>query len=54
MSMEAAMPRKPTVLALARTVGGYYHGQLLAGLVRQVTAAGGRVCLLYTSPSPRD
>ena len=48
MSMEAAMPRKPTVLALARNVGGYYHGELLAGLVRQVAAAGGRVVVAGT------
>src|SRR5665647_3380111 len=46
--MEAAMPRKPTVLALARNVGGYYHGELLAGLVRQVAAAGGRVVVAGT------
>src|SRR5665647_1259770 len=41
--MEAAMPRKPTVLALARNVGGYYHGELLAGLVRQAAAGGGHL-----------
>ena len=42
------MPRKPTVLALARNVGGYYHGELLAGLVRPVAAAGGRVVVAGT------
>jgi diguanylate cyclase (GGDEF)-like protein/PAS domain S-box-containing protein len=45
------MGRAPTVLALARTTGGPYHGQLLAGLVRQVEAAGGRVVVALT-PDP--
>ncbi|MGW6129923.1 EAL domain-containing protein [Cellulomonas sp. NPDC055163] len=44
------MPHTWTVLALARHIGGFYHGELLAGLVREVTAQGGRVVVAQTAP----
>jgi len=40
--------RTMTVLALARSTGGYYHGELLSGLIREVTAAGGQVVVANT------
>lgn len=42
------MSRTMTVLALARSTGGYYHGELLSGLIREVTAAGGQVVVANT------
>ena len=42
------MATASTILALARNTGGFYHGELLAGLVRQVSAAGGRVVVVET------
>ena len=38
---------------LLRTEWGVVHQHPLDGLRRQVSA-GGNICLLYTSPSPRD
>jgi hypothetical protein len=43
-----------TVLALARRTGGFYHGELLSGLVREVTAQGGRVIVSQTAPPSAD
>jgi diguanylate cyclase (GGDEF)-like protein/PAS domain S-box-containing protein len=37
-----------TVLVLTPSVGGQYYGELLAGLVREVARAGGRVVLVQT------
>ncbi|WP_024285865.1 EAL domain-containing protein [Cellulomonas sp. KRMCY2] len=42
------MSHQMTVLALARSTGGFYHGALLAGLTREVAAAGGRVVVVQT------
>jgi diguanylate cyclase (GGDEF)-like protein/PAS domain S-box-containing protein len=42
------MATAPTILVLARNIGGFYHGELLAGVVRQVAAAGGRVIVAET------
>jgi diguanylate cyclase (GGDEF)-like protein/PAS domain S-box-containing protein len=43
-----------TVLALARHTGGFYHGELLSGLVREVTAQGSRVIVSETAPRSAD
>jgi len=40
--------RRPTVLALTRNTGGFYHGALLLGLIREVSRAGGRVVVAKT------
>lgn len=48
------MPRPLTVLALTRNTGGFYHGELLAGLTREVSAAGGRVVVVQTSHPGTD
>ena len=42
------MGRAPTILALARNTGGFFHGQILAGLLRQVDMVGGRVVVALT------
>jgi diguanylate cyclase (GGDEF)-like protein/PAS domain S-box-containing protein len=42
------MATAPTILALAHNTGGFYHGGLLGGLVRQIAAAGGRVIVAET------
>lgn len=43
------MSRPLTVLALTRNTGGFYHGELLAGLTREVSAVGGRVIVVQTA-----
>ena len=48
------MPRPLTVLALTRNTGGFYHGELLAGLTREVGASGGRVVVVQTSDPGTD
>jgi diguanylate cyclase (GGDEF)-like protein/PAS domain S-box-containing protein len=48
------MAPRPTVLALARNTGGFYHGQLLAGLIRQVDSSGGRVIVAETLDPEND
>jgi len=35
------VPRSPTVLALTRNTGGFFHGEFPAGLIREVSASGG-------------
>ena len=40
--------RPTTILALVRRTGGFYHGELLAGLAREVAAAGGRLLVVQT------
>ena len=42
------MSHPVTVLVLTPNVGGHYFGELLAGLGREVAAAGGRVVLVQT------
>lgn len=45
-----------TVLVVTPSLGGHYFGQLLAGVTRQVSQAGGRVVVVETLPesAPRD
>ena len=40
--------RGPTVLAFARSTSGFYFGELLAGLTREVARVGGRVVIVQT------
>jgi DNA-binding LacI/PurR family transcriptional regulator len=40
--------RATTVLAFARSTSGFYFGELLAGLTREVALAGGRVVVVQT------
>ena len=47
------MQHVTTVLALARSTGGFYHGALLAGLTREIAAVGGRVVVVQ-SIDPED
>ncbi|GAB7192870.1 hypothetical protein NUM3379_35790 [Kineococcus sp. NUM-3379] len=42
------MPTGPTIAVLSPITGGFYFGGLLAGITREVTAAGGRVLLVQT------
>jgi diguanylate cyclase (GGDEF)-like protein len=46
--------RPYTVLALERNVGGLYHGELLAGLIREVSAHGGHVVVAETRDPGTD
>jgi diguanylate cyclase (GGDEF)-like protein/PAS domain S-box-containing protein len=54
------MANSMTVLVLTPSIGGHYFGELLAGLVREVAGAGGRLVLVQTlrgvasSNEPRD
>jgi len=48
------VPRSPTVLALTRNTGGFFHGELLTGLIREVSAAGGRVVVVQTRDPADD
>lgn len=48
------MASQPNVLAFARTTGGYYHGQLLVGLTREIAAAGGRLIVAQTIDLEND
>ena len=48
------MRRSPTVLALTRNTGGFFHGELLTGLIREVSAAGGRVVVVQTRDPADD
>ena len=38
----------PTVLALMRNVGGFFHGEMITGLGREVHSAGGRLVVVQT------
>ncbi len=38
----------PTVLALTPSIGGYFYGELIAGLTREVVSAGARLVLVQT------
>ena len=40
--------------AFARTTGGYYHGELLVGLTREIAAAGGRLIVAQTIDLEND
>ncbi len=42
------MARPVTVLVLTPSIGGFYFGELLSGIGREVTAAGGRLVLVQT------
>lgn len=42
------MSAGPTVLALARSTSGFYFGEILAGLNREVAAAGGRLVVVQS------
>ena len=46
------MRRPFTVLALTPSVGGFYFGAVLLSLRREVRAAGGRLLIVQTPPSP--
>ncbi|WP_250446915.1 substrate-binding domain-containing protein [Actinotalea sp. C106] len=43
------MPARPTVLALAEHISGPYGGEVLSGILREVTAAGGRLVVVQTA-----
>ncbi len=45
------MAHRTTVLVLTPGLGGYYYGELLAGLAREVAGSGGRLVLVQT-PEP--
>ncbi len=45
------MAEPGTVLALTPSIGGYYFGELLTGLNREIAAAGGRLLLVQTPPA---
>ena len=45
------MAHRTTVLVLTPGLGGYYYGELLAGLAREVAGSGGRLVLVQT-PGP--
>ena len=42
------MTRSRTVLALTPSIGGYFYGELIAGLTREVAGAGARLVLVQT------
>ncbi|EYR64342.1 diguanylate cyclase [Actinotalea ferrariae CF5-4] len=42
------MPAAPTILAFARSTSGFYFGELLAGLTREVARVDGRVVVVQT------
>src|SRR3954454_14960004 len=49
--MEGAeVPRPKTVLALAPGIGGYYFGELLTSLRREIVGAGGRLLVVQSVP----
>ncbi|MBO1753085.1 EAL domain-containing protein [Actinotalea sp. BY-33] len=45
------MPSRSTVLALAEHISGPYGGEVLSGILREVTAAGGRLVVVQTASS---
>ncbi|HVU91325.1 MAG TPA: substrate-binding domain-containing protein, partial [Jatrophihabitans sp.] len=50
------VPHRPTVLVLTPGTGGYYFGELLASLRREISRAGGRMVVVQTVPrhAPED
>lgn len=47
-SPDDAAPRPLTVLAYARSTSGFYFGEMLAGLTRELAGSGGRVVIVQT------
>jgi len=48
MEGDRFVSRPVTVLVLTPSIGGFYFGELLAGLGREVTGSGGRLVLVQT------
>ncbi len=48
------MTAPTTILALVRRTGGFYHGELLSGLAREVGAGGGRLLVVQTMDPGTD
>jgi diguanylate cyclase (GGDEF)-like protein/PAS domain S-box-containing protein len=46
------VPTPLTALVLTPSIGGFYFGELLSGVGREITAAGGRIVLVQTDGAP--